>query len=91
MLVEAYAETYGLDYGPNLVSIAEEEMVSRGSLFSHRAKEFNDYNIGKFGIDLLQYIALPRPYIEELKQVAEQAMKSEVDLSGEIKRKLENR
>lgn len=89
--MEAYAETYGLDYGPNLVSIAEEEMVSRGSLFSHRAKEFNDYNIGKFGIDLLQYIALPRPYIEELKHVAEQAMKSEVDLSGEIRRKLESR
>lgn len=88
MLVEAYAETYELDYGRHLVSIAEEERVSSGSLFAHRANEFRDYDIGKFGIDLLQYIALPRPFIDELKIAAEKAMKTDVELSGDLKRKL---
>lgn len=88
MLVEAYAETYDLDYGRHLVAMPEEERVDKGSLFAHRAKEFRDYDIGKFGLNLLQYIGLPRPFIEELKLAAEAAMKSDVDLSGDIKRRV---
>lgn len=90
MLVEAYAETYDLDYGPNLIGIAEEERVSNGSLFTHRAKEFRDYDIAKYGISLLQYIDMPRPFIEELKAEAERALKSEISLSGEVKKNLTN-
>lgn len=65
-LVDAYAQTLGLDYGLGYVSLSEFEMLGKRSLLRYRLSNFRKLCVQEFlGLNFKEYLASPRATIAE--------------------------